>query len=331
MGLSKPETIRERHTWGARAVSSALCSAFLALLLAGCLGDDWPAPPAVVFDDFVQEHEEWRENRRERLVRPFSGVVLWMGLWELAQGVTPFGSDPGLPIVLPEEDSPALAGTIHRSGQEIHLEPSPGSPLTIREGERITGPSVLASDRSGNTTNLALGSLGMRIHGEPGTDRLWLRVWDEDSEKRETFELPESYPVDTEWRITAKFEPYPEPRALPVPDVTGGMIEYQTPGKLVFRAGGREHSLIAVRQSERSTSYHVMMWDSTATVGTYQAGRYLSVPLADEEGWTTIDFNRAYNPPCVFSSFSVCALPPPENRLRLAVTAGEKRPDGPAH
>jgi len=304
---------------------------FLAVVLTGCMADDWPAPPPVALDEFMQEHQEWRANRRERLVRPFSGVVMWMGLWELAQGVTAFGSDPALSVVLPEEDSPRLAGTIHRSGQQIRLEPSAGSPLTIREGERLTETTMLQSDRSGNTTNLALGSLGMRIHGEPGTDRLWLRVWDEDSEKRETFELPESYPVDTAWRFTAKFEPYPEPRALRVPDVTSGTIEYQAPGELVFRADGREHRLIAVRQSERSTSYFVMMWDSTATVDTYQAGRYLSVPFADEEGWTTIDFNRAYNPPCVFSAFSVCALPPPENRLRLAVTAGEKRPDEPAY
>ena len=310
---------------------SALRSGLVALLLVGCTGGDWPAPPPVDFDEFAQEHQEFRQNRRERLVRPFSGVVLWMGLWELAQGATPFGSDPDLRIVFPEEDSPPLAGTIHRSGQEIRLEPSPGSPLTIREGERITETTVLQSDRSGNTTNLALGSLGMRIHGEPGTDRLWLRVWDEDSEKRETFELPESYPVDTEWRITAKFEPYSEPRALPVPDVTSGMIEYQTPGELVFWADGREHSLIAVLQSARSRSYFVMMWDSTATIDTYQTGRYLNVPLADEDGWTTIDFNRVTNPPCVFSPFSVCALPPPENRLRLAVTAGEKRPDPPAY
>ena len=148
--------------------SSVLRSGLVALLLAGCTGGDWPAPPSVSFDEFAQEHQEWRENRRERLVRPFSGAVLWMGLWELAQGATPFGSDPDLNIVLPEEDSPPLAGTIHRSGQEIRLEPSTGSPLTIREGERITETTVLQSDRSGNTTNLALGSLGMRIHGEPG-------------------------------------------------------------------------------------------------------------------------------------------------------------------
>ena len=280
MELSRRDAIRESSTRGGWVVSYLLRSGLVALVLAGCMGDDWPAPPPVSFDEFAEEHQEWRENRRERLVRPFSGVVLWMGLWELAQGATPFGSDPDLRIVLPEEDSPLLAGTIHRSGQEIRLAPSAGSPLTIREGERITETTVLQSDRSGNTTNLALGSLGMRIHGEPSTDRLWLRVWDEDSAKRETFELPESYPVDTEWRFTAKFEPYPEPRALRVPDVTSGMIEYQTPGELVFRADGRD---------------------------------------------------RATNPPCVFSASSVCALPPPENRLRLAVTAGEKRPDEPAY
>ena len=282
-------------------------------------------------DQLTREHEKWRADRRERLVRPFSGVVLWMGLWELAQGATPFGSDVALPIVLPEEDSPPLAGTIHRSGQEIRLEPAAGSPLAIREGDRIGEAMLLQSDRTGNTTNMALGSLGLRIHGEPGTDRLWLRAWDEDSEKRETFQLPESYPVDPEWRVTAKFEPYPEPRALPVQDVTSGMIEYQTPGELVFRAGGREHRLIAIRTSETSRNYFMIMWDSTATIDTYQAARYMSVPLADEDGWTKIDFNRAYNPPCVFSAYSVCALPPPENRLRLAVTAGEKRPYKPAY
>ena len=96
-------------------------SGLVALVFAGCMGEEWPAPEPVVFAEFAQEHQEWRVNRQERLVRPFSGSVLWMGLWELAQGATPFGSDPDLPIVLPEEDSPQLAGTLHRSGQEIRL------------------------------------------------------------------------------------------------------------------------------------------------------------------------------------------------------------------
>jgi uncharacterized protein (DUF1684 family) len=186
---------------------------------------------------------------------------------------------------------------------------------------------TLGSDRSGRTTDLSLGSLGLRIHGEPGTDRLWLRVWDEDLPLRDTFTLPDYYPIDPAWRVPARFEPYANPEILRVPDVTGGMVEYEVPGELVFQANGREHSLIATAGANAS-SFFIMMWDSTAVADTYQGGRYLRAALPDETGWTTIDFNRAYNAPCVFTEFSVCALPPLGNWLTLHVRAGEKRPDG---
>jgi hypothetical protein len=275
-------------------------------------------------ETLLAEHEEWRASRERNLVTPPGGAVLWVGLYELAQGATPFGSDPSLPIPLPVEDSPPLAGTLHRTGQEVRLDPTPGSPVSLRGGPRITEPTALGSDRSGNTTNLALGSLGLRIHGEPGTDRLWLRVWDEDLPLRETFRLPDYYPIDDTWRVQARFEPYGEPRPLRVADVTGGTIEYEAPGELAFRVDGREHSLIATGGAN-ATSYFIMMWDSTAVTDTYQGGRYLRVPVPDESGWTTIDFNRAYNAPCVFTAYSVCALPPRANWLELHVTAGEKR------
>ena len=77
-----------------------------------------------------------------------------------------------------------------------------------------------------------------------------------------------------------------------------------------------------------STTYFIMIWDSTALTSTYQAGRYLRAPIADSTGWTVIDFNRTYNPGCVFSDFSVCGLPPEENRMPFALPAGEMRPEG---
>ena len=285
-----------------------------ALLLLGCQEVEWPAPPPVVAAEFEADHEEWRSNRRDRQVTPPSGPVLWIGLWELSQGETEFGSDPSLPIVLDAEDAQPLAGTFHRSGQEVSLEPAEGSGIRIRDGDLVSDRLVLGSDRSGATTNLKLGSLGMRIHGEPGTDRLWLRVWDEDSPLRETFELPEYFPIDPAWRVSARFEPYDEPRPLLVADVTSGMIEYETPGELVFRKHGREHRLIAVA-NPNSTSFFIMMRDSTSATVTYPGGRYLRAPMPDDEGWTTIDFNRTYNAPCVFTAFSVCALPPRYIRL----------------
>ncbi|HSH75478.1 MAG TPA: DUF1684 domain-containing protein [Longimicrobiales bacterium] len=309
--------------------SRAWYSLAAGIALSGC-AEDWPDTPSVALDVLRAEHEEWRLDRQRSLVTPPGGAVLWTGLFELAQGATAFGSDPSLPIALSPEDAPALAGTLHRSGQEVRLEPAPGTPVRLRDGPALVESTVLESDRSGNVTNLSLGSLGMRIHGEPGTDRLWLRVWDEDLPLRETFRLPEYYPVDDAWRVQARFRPYDEPRPLRVPDVTGGTVEYQAPGDLVFRAGGREHSLIATAGANAS-SFFIMIWDSTALTDTYQGGRYLRAPLPDEEGWTTIDFNRTYNAPCVFTAYSVCALPPRGNWLGLHVTAGEKRPDEPAH
>jgi uncharacterized protein (DUF1684 family) len=302
-----------------------LSPGFGVLLVLGCGPGEWPSPPPVVAAGFEADHEAWRSARRDRQVTPPSGPVLWIGLWELPQGTTEFGSDPALPIVLNVEDALPLAGILRRSGQEVRLEPADRSGLKIGDGEFLTDPLVLGSDRSDKVTTLKLGSLGMRIHGEPGTDRLWLRVWDEDLPARETFELPEYFPIDPTWRVVARFEPYSEPRSLMLADVTSGMIEYQTPGDLVFRKDGREHRLIAVA-NPNSSSFLILLRDSTSATVTYPGGRYLRAPFADEEGWTTIDFNRTYNAPCVFTAFSVCAFPPRENWLELAVTAGEQAP-----
>ena len=309
------------------------------LILSGCT-EDWPDPAPIETATLLAEHEEWRANREVRLVTPPGGAVLWMGLWPIPQGTTEFGSDDELSIVLPLEDSPGIAGTLRRSGQEVTFEPAPGSSVRVRTEDPddedsvietvVTEPIVLENDRSGQTTVLALGSLGLRVHSEPGTDRLWLRAWDEDAPERETFTLPEYFPVEDRWRVTARFEPYDEPVILHFPDVTGGEIEYRAPGELHFKVDGREHSLIATA-GENSTSYFILMWDSTAVENTYQGGRYLRADLADEDGWTTIDFNRAYNAPCVFTAYSVCALPPRENWLGLHVSAGEQRPETPAH
>ena len=306
-------------------MSSVLRAALLLAAAVACADAAWreasPIEPGVL----AAEHEEWRANRRNSLARPNAGVISWDGLWELAEGPNPFGSDPSLAIVLSAEDSPPLAGTLHLDGGQVRLEPAGGSGLTLRAGDPVTAPMQLLDDRSGNTTVVALGSLGMRIHAERGTDRLWLRVWDTDAPRVAAFELPPYFPVSNEWRVAARFEAYPEPRAVPLADVTGGTVSNEAPGELVFRANGREHRLIAFATAT-SSSYFVSLWDSTGVADTYQGGRYMRVPLPDADGWTTIDFNRAYNPPCVFTPYSVCSLPPHENRLALAVTAGEKRP-----
>jgi uncharacterized protein (DUF1684 family) len=330
---------RMRDHKAVRGLLEVTRPALVILILSGCT-EVWPDPAPIETATLLAEHEEWRGNREASLVTPPGGAVLWMGLWPIPQGATEFGSDDELPMVLPLEDSPGIAGTLRRSGQEVTFGPAPGSPVRVRSQDPdnedsvietlVTQPLVLENDRSGNTTVLALGSLGLRVHSEPGTDRLWLRAWDEDAPERETFTLPDYFPVQDRWRVAARFEPYDEPVILRFPDVTGGEVEYRAPGELHFRMDGEEHSLIATA-GENSSTYFLIMWDSTAVENTYQGGRYLRTELADEDGWTTIDFNRAYNAPCVFTAFSVCALPPRENWLGLYVSAGEQRPETAAH
>jgi len=110
-----------------------------------------------------------------------------------------------------------------------------------------------------------------------------------------------------------------------VPDITGGEMEFAVPGALVFRVDGREFRLLAFDEPSEHDLW-VLFGDSTNARTTYGAGRYIHVPLPDATGWTVLDFNRAYNPPCAFNGFATCPLPPPENRLRLAVAAGETKP-----
>ena len=303
----------------------------LGVLAAGCARETRPETPPVDPEVLAAEHGEWRASRRTSLASPNAGVISWDGLFELSDGANTFGSDPSLAIVLPEEDAPPLAGTLHLEGGAVRLVPEPESGLRLRDresgavGEPVTEPMPLPDDRSDGTIRLALGSLGMRVHAEPGTQRLWLRVWDTDAPRLDAFQLPEYFPIRNEWRVAARFEPYPEPRTVSLADVRGGTLENTAPGDLVFRANGGEHRLMAFATAS-SRSYFISLWDSTAVTDTYQAGRYMRAPLPDDDGWTTIDFNRAYNAPCAFTPHSVCSLPPRENYLRFALTAGEKRP-----
>jgi hypothetical protein len=303
---------------------AAVARSALALGLIGCAEEPWPRPPAIPLEQFAGEFEDWRADRRARLIRPGSGAVTWVGLWPLNPGATTIGADSALGIVLPDAHSPPFLGTFQRTGALVRFEPAAGEDVRLADGTAVHAPLTLVSDRADEPTILALGSLRFRVHGEPGTDRLWLRGWDEEHPARATFQLPESYPPDTAWRAAARFEPFPEPRAYDVVDVADGTQSYRAPGRLVFRVRGHEHRLAAFADSS-STDFFVMIWDSTATTTSYQAGRYLHVPFPDSTGWTAIDFNRAYNPPCVFTPYSMCAFAPPENRLALAVHAGEKR------
>lgn len=299
---------------------SALPIALITLVAAGC--DRWPAATPLSSAAHQAIQEQWREARRTGLVRPGSGAVTWIGLWDLPAGTFTIGSDATMSMVLP--GAPRRLGTIVRTDSALRFVPELGVAVTLGDSTPITRSVDLITDRLRGYSVIAAGSVRFRVHGEPGTDRLWVRAWDEEHPRRNTFQLPETYPLSADWRVSARFDSFAVVRDFQVADVADGTQSYRAPGELVFRVAGTEYRLAAATDSG-SRDYFIMLWDSTATTTTYGAGRYLRVPIADSTGWTVIDFNRTYNPPCAFTAFSTCAFPPPENRLPFPITAGEKR------
>ena len=132
------------------------------------------------------------------------------------------------------------------------------------------------------------------------------------------------YPVDERWRIRARFEPVAEPREVVVPAVAGPGERYDVPGSAVFEVDGLEgtHRLTAFLEEPDGDLFFVFA-DATSGTETYGGGRFLYTPRPDGAGFVDLDFNRAYNPPCVFTPHATCPVPLPENRLRLRVASGE--------
>jgi uncharacterized protein (DUF1684 family) len=151
--------------------------------------------------------------------------------------------------------------------------------------------------------------------------RLAVRVRDEGAAARSAAPHIRSFPIDPAWRLDARFAPYEPPRRSPVASVAGTQDPEIVPGALVFAVGGREHRLDAIAERGEADLW-IVFGDATNGRETYGGGRFVYAP-PPVAGQTVVDFNKAYNPPCVFTPFSTCPLPWPRNRLPFRVEAGE--------
>ncbi|MCS6803484.1 MAG: DUF1684 domain-containing protein, partial [Chloroflexota bacterium] len=166
---------------------------------------------------------------------------------------------------------------------------------------------------------------GLRLAVIRRGERHALRVWDPEAPTRRHFAGLEHYPPSLRWwLVRARFEPHDPVRELEVPDVTGGLQRLRNPGRLRFEIDGRGFTLEAFQEAPGERLFLVFA-DRTNGRETYGGGRFLYADPPDAEGTVRLDFNRAFNPPCAFTAFATCPLPPPENRLDLAIEAGEKR------
>jgi uncharacterized protein len=255
--------------------------------------------------------EAWREERYRRL-RSETGWLTLAGLGWLKPGVNRLGSGEEADVVLPS--GPPLAGTVTVDGGAATADGA-----FLHDGEPVHDLE-LTSDAEGEPTMLELGALRLCLIDRGG--RLAIRTCDTAAPALATFDGVDHWPVDPAWRHLARFEST-SGASLHVPDVIGVVDEKPTPGTVAFEVGGVSHRLEALEGGPDGELW-LVFGDATNGVETYGGGRFLYTDAPEADGTVVVDFNRAYNPPCVFSPYATCPLPWPANRLDVRVEAGER-------
>jgi hypothetical protein len=288
----------------------------VAALLAGCGTRRGEEPSAA----YVQEIAAWRTQRIERLKNP-TGWLSLVGLHWLKEGDNTFGSDTTNTVVFPLGKAPAYMGTITVAGGEITLKAAPDAEV-LHNGSPVTS-LVLHHDQEGDfePTVLTHGTLTWFVIERGG--RLGVRVKDGDSERLREFKGIESYAIDPRRRVEGTLVPNNPPKTVEITNVVGDVTHEPSPGTLVFEMDGKTWRLDPIADPGADELF-VVFGDVTNGKETYGGGRFLDVAFPGKDGKVILDFNKAYNPPCAFTEFATCPLPPPQNRLDIAVRAGEK-------
>jgi hypothetical protein len=271
--------------------------------------------------------EDWRAQRVAALTSD-SGFLTLAGLYWLEKPRSSFGRARSSTFVLEHPAMPRRLGEFERAGDTVYFTAARRD--SVFSGDLAVTRIELRTDRSGSPTVLRHGPIEFFVIERSG--QLGVRVRALDNPRRRDFPGIEHFDASDAWRVTARFEPYEPVRQIPIMNVLGMEDDMTLPGAVVFEKDGREWRLDTIDEDPASDSLFIMFADTTSGRTSYGAGRFLYVERP-RDGRVVVDFNRAYNPPCAFSDFATCPLPPPQNRLELAVTAGERKfpPAGVAH
>lgn len=253
----------------------------------------------------VNDLEIWQRERQAELAAPSSwlGVI---GLFWLKQGVNRVGSDEGAEVVLP--NGLPEQGTIVWEADALRWQPMGGQPQTLK------------TDLDGEPTMVEVGQLSLFVVDREG--QLAVRVRDRDWARRTPFAGLAYFPFDTSWMVDAVWETIDPPLLMEVPNVSGDLKPVSVSHRAVFEHAGQAVALLPMSVGEHEVFF--VFRDRTSGKESYGAGRFLKAS-APENGRIRLDFNRAYNPPCAFTPFATCPLPPPENWLPFAIPAGEQK------
>jgi len=283
--------------------------------LCGC---DSPRPRQKANAEYLGAIQNWQQKRLTSLKSP-TGWLNLAGLFWLKAGENKVGADSTNAIIFPKDRAPDFVGSFILQDSIVTFQARPG--IAVTHHDSAVTAIVMRHDQQENSTSLALGTLSWTIikRGE----QFGVRLRDHQHPQLKKFEGIEAFPVDSTWRVEAAFEANHPPKLIAIPTVLNTINEEPSPGAFVFKLNGKTCRLDATGKMTDAELF-VIFADQTNGRETYGAGRFLYVPTPDARGKSIIDFNKAYNPPCAFTEFATCPLPPEQNKLPVRITAGEK-------
>ncbi|MFY9608024.1 MAG: DUF1684 domain-containing protein [Blastocatellia bacterium] len=262
---------------------------------------------------------------REAGLKAEDGWLSVSGLFWLKEGENRFGADPSNDIVLPEGSAPPRAGVFELHEGTTTLRVAGGAEITL-DGKPVTTLVMNTAEKQKKPDVIRLGALLLNVIRRGA--RFGIRVKDPDGKQRRQFKGLRWFPVKEPLRITARFVAYEQPTEIEIANVLGDVDKMPSPGYVLFRLGGKEHRLDPILEGDDELFF--IFADLTNNKTTYGAGRFLYTDLP-RDGKVTLDFNKSINPPCAFTPFATCPLPPRQNRLKIAIEAGELNYASPWH
>ncbi len=266
---------------------------------------------------YIKSIESWHNKRISNLKKE-NGWLNLVGLFWLKEGNNTFGSAKTNDIVFPGKNVPGNIGTFILKDSVVTAEINPNVNVTVNDS--TIKKAVLKNDLSGNPTVLSFGNLRWFVIKRG--DQYGIRLRDLNAPLLTEFKGIKTFPINEDWRVEAEYHLYEKPKVLSIPTVLNTVEEDTAYGYLSFNLQGKDYTLDPLTEGNE---FFIIFADETNGKETYGAGRFLYTEKPDSNNQVILDFNKAYNPPCAFTKFATCPLPPKQNYLNLKITAGEKK------
>jgi uncharacterized protein len=274
------------------------------------------SPNRITPSQHAKEVAEWQQDRVESLLSE-EGWLNLIGLFWLQEGSNTFGSGDAEDLKIEFSMAPQSMGSFELQDNQVYFIPLIRGILA--DGKEVTEKIKIFDAKKEESLKLAYGNLRWNIIKR--ADAFGVRLRDLEAASLREFESIPQFPVSLEWRIHARFVPQDPPREIMITNVLGQTTPNSSPGYIEFEKNGQEYKIQAIGEGNQ---LFLILADQTSGAETYGGGRYLYVTKPVDGDEVVLDFNKAYNPPCVFSPYATCPLPPRENILDLKILAGEK-------